>query len=383
MNKKYLLTPGPTSIPEKVLATLSQPIIHHRTPEFELLFKNVQTKLKKLFGTTHEVLCLAATGTGAMEAAMTNLCSPGEVVITINAGKFGERWTQIAQAYGLGVLEIKVPLGQPFDAQQLSALLDQYPQVKKVFFQASETSTGVILPTQEICRITHSRGVISVCDAITACGVFPLPMDEYNIDVLITGSQKALMIPPGLSMLALSPLAWTHVHESQLPKYYFDLLKEQKTQIKQQTAWTPAISLIQGLDTALDIIFTEGLEAMYAKHARFARATREAIQALGLELLSPYSPSDAVTAVKVPQTLIDKKLGKQIPRLMSDHYGVTITGGQDELEGKIFRLSHFGNCGIFDILTGISCLEFVLAELGYDLTFGQGVGAAMKVLYKS
>jgi aspartate aminotransferase-like enzyme len=155
------------------------------------------------------------------------------------------------------------------------------------------------------------------------------------------------MIPPGLSMLALSPLAWTHVHESQLPKYYFDLLKEQKTQIKQQTAWTPAISLIQGLDTALDIIFTEGLEAMYAKHARFARATREAIQALGLELLSPYSPSDAVTAVKVPQTLIDKKLGKQIPRLMSDHYGVTITGGQDELEGKIFRLSHFGNCGIF------------------------------------
>jgi aspartate aminotransferase-like enzyme len=244
--KKIPISACPTPIPESVLGALSQPIIHHRTPEFQKIFLDVKKGLQRVFQTENDVLLLAATGSGAMEAAVCNLFRSGDQVITVNAGKFGERWTQLAKTYGLNPFEIRVELGQTLDPKDLQKAVQDNPKAKAILFQASETSTGVKLPTQEICRIAKKSGMLSVCDAITACGVFDLPTDEWEINVLITGSQKALMIPPGLSMISLDAKAWTAVENSNLPKFYFDLLKERRSQIKGQTAWTPAISLIQG-----------------------------------------------------------------------------------------------------------------------------------------
>lgn len=377
--KTYLLTPGPTAIPESVSAVFAQPILHHRTPAFEKLFEGVRQGLQRLFQTKNEVLCLAATGSGAMEAAVVNLFSPGETVLVINAGKFGDRWRELGEQYGLGVLEVKLPAGEAIKANDIRGLLDEHPEIKAVLFQASETSTGVQMPTKEICAITRERGVLSVCDAITALGVFPLPMDEWGIDVLITGSQKALMIPPGLAMISLNDRAWAAQSRAKLPKYYFDLAREKKMHVKNQTSWTPAISLIQGLAESLRLIEAEGRETVYARVDLLARATRAAVAALGLELLAKNAPSPAVTAVKVPATIKD---GKKIPAVMSEKFGVTITGGQDELAGKIFRLSHLGYVDRFDVTTGIAALELTLAELGHPVKFGTGVGAALEVFAK-
>lgn len=375
MRKTYLLTPGPTSIPESISSLFARPIIHHRTPAFEAVFKEVKTQLQYLFQTQQDVLILSCSGTGAMDAAVSNLFKKGDTVITINAGKFGERWTQIAKAYGLNPVEILLEPGESVEAKQVEEVILKHPNARAILFQASETSTGVQLPTREICQLSKAAQMISVCDAITACGVFELPMDEWGIDVLITGSQKALMIPPGLAMIALSEKAWAMTETSDLPHFYFDLAKERKGLPKNQTAWTPAISLIQGLQESLRMIQEEGLENVYKRHDLLARATRNAVHALGLELLAKKCPSNAVTAVKIPASIKD---GKAVPKLMRDKYGVTIVGGQDELEGKIIRLSHFGYCDKFDITTGISALELVLNELGHKVEFGKGVGAALK-----
>ena len=375
MKKTYLLTPGPTPIPESVMSALNKPILHHRTPVFQSIFENVRQGLKSLYQTKQEVIILTTTGTGAMEAAITNLLSPGDTVITINAGKFGERWTQLAQTYGVHPIELRFEPGQSLEIQDLKKAIHTHPHAKAIFFQASETSTGVSLPTQEICQIARGAGILSVCDAITACGVFDLPMDDWGIDVLITGSQKALMLPPGLAMIALSEKAWEAQQKSKLPKFYFDLAREKRSQIKNQTAWTPGITLIIGLQESLKLIQEEGLHNVFKRHELLARATRHAVSALGLELLAKKHPSPAVTAVLVPPSIED---GKLIPKLMRDKYGVTIAGGQDELEGKIIRLSHFGYCDRFDILTAISCLELTLHELGHSIEFGKGVGAALK-----
>lgn len=369
------MTPGPTSIPESISSLFARPIIHHRTPAFEAVFKEVKTQLQYLFQTQQDVLILSCSGTGAMDAAVSNLFKKGDTVITINAGKFGERWTQIAKAYGLNPVEILLEPGESVEAKQVEEVILKHPNARAILFQASETSTGVQLPTREICQLSKAAQMISVCDAITACGVFELPMDEWGIDVLITGSQKALMIPPGLAMIALSEKAWAMTETSDLPHFYFDLAKERKGLPKNQTAWTPAISLIQGLQESLRMIQEEGLENVYKRHDLLARATRNAVHALGLELLAKKCPSNAVTAVKIPASIKD---GKAVPKLMRDKYGVTIVGGQDELEGKIIRLSHFGYCDKFDITTGISALELVLNELGHKVEFGKGVGAALK-----
>ncbi len=376
MKKNHLLTPGPTQIPPNVLARFAEPIIHHRTPAFQVIFEEVKNDLKYLFQTQQDVLMLTCTGTGAMDAAVCNLFKKGDTVITINCGKFGERWTKIAQAYGLKAAEIKTPTGEAVSPAQVEQAVAANPGAKAILFQASETSTGVVLPTKEICAIARKAGMISVCDAITALGVFPLPMDEWGIDVLITGSQKALMIPPGLAMIALSDKAWTMAETADLPHFYFDLKKERKGLSTNQTAWTPAISLIQGLRESLRMIREEGLENLYRRHEKLARATRHAVQHLGLELLSPKAPSNAVTAVKVPAAITD---GKKILKVLRDQHGVTLIGGQDELEGKIIRLSHFGYCDKFDIITAIAALELVLNEMGYPVPYGKGVGAAMHV----
>ena len=381
MKKTYLLTPGPTPIPESVQAEFAKQIIHHRTPEFEKIFANVRSQLKALFQTKQEVLTLAATGTGAMDAAFTNICSPGDTVITLNAGKFGERWTHIAEAYGVKAIEIKVAPGESISAPQVEEQIKKHPEAKAVFFQASETSTGIKLPVKSIIDLCHKHNLLSVVDAITACGVFELPMDAWGIDVMVTGSQKALMIPPGLAFIALSDKAWAASKNAKLPKYYFNLAFELKMQTKNQTAWTPAISLIQGLEHALKLLLDNGLESSFARHETLAQATRAGVRAMGLELLAKNESdcSTAVTAVRVPSSIKD---GKQVPKLMREKYGVTITGGQEELEGRIFRLSHFGYCGAFDITTGMAALEMCMRELGHSVKPGSGVAAAIEVIEK-
>ncbi|MBC7386422.1 MAG: alanine--glyoxylate aminotransferase family protein [Cryobacterium sp.] len=375
MMKNYLLAPGPTPVPERVAAILGMPIPHHRTPGFEKVFSEVRAGLKWVFQTEQEVIMLTCTGTGAMEAAVSNLFKRGQKVITVNTGKFGERWTKVAQSYELAVLEIKLPPGLPFDPAILEEVCAANPDAEAILFQASETSTGSRMPVSDIVGLAKKYKMLSVCDAITALGVFDLPMDAWGIDVLITGSQKAMMIPPGLAFIALSETAWKKTAESDLPKFYFNLAKEKKAHLTNQTAWTPAISLIMGLHESLKMMKEEGLEKLFKRHELLALATRNAVKALGLDVLSAKSPSPAVTAVLVPPSV---KEGKKIPKLMRDKYGVTIAGGQDELEGKIFRLSHFGYCSYFDITTGISCLELVLAELGHPVNFGAGVGAVLK-----
>lgn len=377
MRKTYLLTPGPTMVPERVLATMSKPIIHHRTPQFSAVMEDVKAGLKYLYQTKQDVMMLLSSGTGAMDAAVTNLFKRGDKVITINGGKFGERFTKICKAYELNVLELKVEPGSSATAKQVEELLDQNPDVRGVLFQASETSTGALMPTKEICALTKARkDCINVVDAITALGVFDLPMDDWGIDVMITGSQKALMLPPGLTCIALSDKAWAFNDTANVPRFYFDLAKERKSLAKGQSAWTPAISHVMGLQESLKMIREEGLHNVFKRHELLAKATRNAVKALGLEVLAKDNPSPAVTAVRVPAEIKD---GKLIPKTMRDKYGVSIAGGQDELEGKIFRLTHLGYIDRFDILVGIGALELTLHDLGYTkFPLGTGTSAVLQ-----
>ncbi|MBC7397505.1 MAG: alanine--glyoxylate aminotransferase family protein [Bdellovibrionales bacterium] len=376
MKKMRLLTPGPTTIPEKVLVKFAEPIVHHRTSIFEAEFKEFQGQLQWLFETKQSVITLAATGTGAMDATVTNLFSPGDEVITVNAGKFGERWGKIAKAYFLEVHEIFVERGQAVNLSQIEAAFEAHPKARAVLFQASETSTGVLMPVKAIADFCRKKNILSVCDGITAVGIFELPMDAWQIDVLLTGSQKALMLPPGLAFVAFSEHAWKAAETSKCPKFYFDLTREKKGQDKQQSAWTPAISLIQGGVVALKMLQDQGRAALFKNHERLAACTRSAALAMGLELFS-NAPSNALTPVRVPANFsLDQ--GKKIQKIMQEKYGLIIMGGQDELVGKILRLSHFGYCDVFDIANGIAALELALKELGHPIELGQGVSAVLK-----
>lgn len=376
MKKIRLLTPGPTAIPESVLSKFAEPIVHHRTTLFEAQFKTFQDDLQWLFQTKSLVLTLTATGTGAMDATICNLFSPGEEVITIAGGKFGERWTKISQAYGVVAHEIKVEWGKSVTVEEVEAALKAHPKATAVLFQASETSTGAMMPVKGIVDLCKSKGVLSVVDGITAVGIFELPMDAWGIDVLLTGSQKALMLPPGLAFVAMSDRAWKKTETAKCPKYYFDLNKEKKMQMKQQTAWTPAISLIAGGVESLGLLRAKGLPALFAHHEILAKCTRAAAKALGLELFAEH-PGPVITSVKVPAKFsVDQ--GVQIQKIMQDKYGVIVTGGQDEIKGKILRLTHFGYTDVFDVMNGIGALELVLSELGYSVNFGAGVGAVLK-----
>ncbi len=377
MKKTYLMTPGPTPIPPSVLLSMAQPIIHHRTEEFEQVFAEVRQGLKYLFQTEADVLSICSSGTGAMEAAVVNLLSPGDRVITVNGGKFGQRWTQICQSYGVSVDELFVKRGQPVDPDVVASRLANGDRYSAVFTTFSETSTGVAHDIGALAKIVSAYPeTVLVVDAITALGVIDIPMDDWRIDVLVTGSQKALMLPPGLAFIALSDKAWGKVENSRLPKYYFDLKKELKMQQKNQSAYTPAISLLIGLREVLKMIREERLECLFLRHKTLAKALREAICALGLDLFAPTSPSDALTAVKVPDGIDGKKLVKH----MSQKYGVTIAGGQDELKGNIFRIAHLGYLGHFDLITAVSALEMTLRDLGHPVTLGKGVAAAQDIL---
>lgn len=377
MIKKYLLAPGPTPVPPEVLLAMAQPIIHHRTPQFEAVVAEVQDGLQRLFKTRQEVLILAASGTGAMEAAVTNTTSPGDRVLVVNGGKFGERWAKIAAAYGLTVTELKVEWGRAVEPDAVARALEEHPDTTLVLMQASETSTTALHPVEPIARLTRERDTLLVVDGITAVGVLDLPMDALGVDVLITGSQKALMLPPGLAFLALSERAWRAAAVARTPRFYFDLQRERDNQAKHTTAWTPAISLISGTQMALKLLFDEGLESVFARHERLARATRAAAQALGLALVAPEHPSPATTGIYLPDGVPGKLVG-----YLRDKVGVTFAGGQDQLKGKIVRVAHLGYIGSFDIVTAVAALEMGLAAFGHRVAFGAGVGAAEAVLMK-
>jgi aspartate aminotransferase-like enzyme len=375
MIKKYLLAPGPTPVPESVLLAMAQPIFHHRTPQFEALFAETAKSLQGLFKTTQDVIMLASSGTGAMEAAVTNTTSPGDRVLVVNGGKFGERWGKIAASYGLTVDEIKVEWGTAVDPAAIATALKAHPETKLVLMQGSETSTTVLHPVAEVAKITRETATLLVVDGITAVGVLDLPMDALGIDVLLTGSQKALMLPPGLAFIALSEKAWKAAAAAKTPRFYFDLKRERDNQQKHTTAWTPAISLIFGLHEALRLMFAEGLDNVFARHDRLARATRAGAEALGLKLVAPTAPSPATTGIYLPEGVPGKIVG-----YLRDKVGITFAGGQDQLKGKICRVAHLGYIGTFDIVTAMAALEMGIAKFGKPVELGKGVGAAQKIL---
>ena len=376
MLKNYLLAPGPTPVPPRVLLAMAQPIIHHRTPQFSRIFAEAKNGLKEIFQTEQDVLMLAASGSGGMEAAVSNLFSPGEEVLVINGGKFGERWLRISAAYGLKVCELRVEWGQGAKIDDVRRLLEQRPAIRGLLVQASETSTAALHPVEALAELTRTRDTLLIVDGITAVGVLDLPMDRWGIDVLVTGSQKALMLPPGLAFIALSERAWKRTKEAKLPRFYFDLNKERENQAKDTTAWTPAISLVIGLRESLAMIREEGLQQVFARCARMAAATRAAAAALGLQLVAPDTPSPALTGIYTPSD-VD---GAKLVVYLRDRMGVTFAGGQDQLKGRIVRLAHLGYMGIFDVVTAIAALEMALGHFGHPVPLGRGVGAAQKLL---
>ena len=379
LQKPLLFAPGPTPVPTRTLLAMAQPMLHHRAPEFEAVLEEVREGLRWLFQTREEVLLFAASGTGAMEASVANLLSPGDRALVVRGGNFGERWAQICQAYGIEVTPIDLEWGKAVRSAQVEAALDADPSVRAVFVTASETSTGVKHPTREIAEVVRRRErTVLVVDAITALGVFDIRMDEWGIDVLVSGSQKALMLPPGLAFAAASPKAWRMVEQARLPRFYFDFRREKAALVQNQTAWTPAVSLIVGLRDTLEIMRAEGLPAIFERHALFARATREAMVALGLELYAE-SPSEATTVIRGPAGMDTGTIVKH----MRDRYGVTIIGGQGQAKGKVFRIATLGWADPFDVVTVVSAVEMALRDLGVPVEVGKGVATAQRVLYEA
>jgi len=378
MIKQYLLSPGPTPIPNEVALAMAETMIHHRTPQFNKVFDEAREGLKKLFATKNDVLMLAASGTGAMEASVANLFSPGDLVLVINGGKFGERWLNIANAFGLKPIEMKVEWGQAVKVAEVEKQLKFHPDIQGVMIQASETSTTVLHPVKEIAKLTQN-GPLFLVDGVTAVGVVPLPLDEWGIDALVTGSQKALMLPPGLGFIALSDRAWEKTKTAKLPRFYFDLNLERKNQQKGSGAFTPAVSLIFGVRASLAMIQREGLVNVYARHDRLCRATRAAAKALGLKLLAPDSPSPAATGIYLPEG-ID---ADAVLEYLRDKMNVVLAEGQDQLKGKAIRIAHIGYMGGFDVITAIAALEMALRKFGAEIPLGRGVAAAQEVLLEA
>jgi aspartate aminotransferase-like enzyme len=378
MKKEYLLTPGPTPLPPQVSLAMAKPIIHHRTPQFQEILKEASLGLKWVFQTANDVFIISSSGTGAMEAAVINLLSSGDTALVVQGGKFGERWTEIAKAYGINSEIINVEWGKAVSPEEISKKLKSNPQIKAVFTTLCETSTGVDNDIQAIAAVVKESPAVLVVDAISGLGAVDLKTDAWGVDVVVAGSQKGLMLPPGLGFIALSPKAWKLAEASKSSRYYLDLRKAKKALDKNDTPFTSSITLIIALNEALKIMQQDGLENIFKRHKVMADATRAAMLALGLELFAPDAASDGVTAAKVPAGVDGEKLVKT----MRDTYGVTIAGGQSELKGKVFRIAHMGYIAESDIIMGIACLEKVLTQMGYKFTLGAGVKAAEEVFLK-
>lgn len=377
MLKRYLLAPGPTQVPPEVLLAMAKPMVHHRAPEFSAMFGELREDLKWLFQTRNDVLTLVASGTGAMEGAVANFLSPGDKALYVNGGKFGERWGKLCKAFGVNGIEIKVEWGESVDPQAVADALKKDPAIKAVYIQASETSTGVAHDTRAIAEIVRAREeTILVVDAITALGVFDLKTDEWGIDVVVAGSQKAMMLPPGLAFASVSEKAWRLADKAKNAAFYFNFKKERDAQQKNQTAYTAGVSLMIGLQEVFKMLKAEGLGNVFARHARMAHAMREGMKAAGLALFPKQTPSDALTVVSTPAG-VD---GQAVYKNLREQYGITAAGGQDHLKGKIFRISHMGYMDTFDVIQALAATEMVLKGLGHPVKLGSGVGKAEELL---
>jgi len=379
MKKEYLLTPGPTPLPPQISLAMARPIIHHRTPQFQEILKEVNLGLKWVFQTTNDVFIISSSGTGAMEAAVVNLLSYGDTALVVQGGKFGERWTEICNSYGIKAEIIDVEWGKAIDPELIKKKLAANPAIKAVFTTLCETSTGVDTDIAAIGKIIKETPAVLVVDAISGLGAVDIKTDIWGIDMVVSGSQKGLMLPPGLGFISVSPKAWKLVESSKTGRYYLDLRKAKKALDKNDTPFTSSITLIIALNEAIKMMQKDGLEYIFNRHKTMADATRAAMKALGLELFAPTAASNGVTAVKVPAGIDGEKLVKT----MRDTYGVTIAGGQAELKGKIFRIAHMGYIAESDIITGLACLEKVLTQLGYKFNLGVGVKAAEEVFLKA
>ncbi len=367
-------------MPPEVLLEMAQPIIHHRTPQFSATLDQARDRLKPLFGTRQEVILLSSSGTGAMEASVINLLSPGDHAVFVDGGKFGERWGKMLTAFGMVPHEVKVEWGRAVRPEQIEDALTAHPQAKAVFTQASETSTCAIHPIGQVGEVTRKRGTLLIVDGITSVGVFEQKMDEWGVDAFITGSQKALMLPPGLGMVALSERGLEAAKNSKTPKFYLDLMKELKAQRDEHTtAFTPAVSLIFGLNKSLELIHNETLPRVFARHQLMAEATRDGGLALGLKLIAPDTPAPGVTGLLAPDGYDTGKIVKY----MRDTLGVSVQGGQDQMKGRLLRIGHMGNLAPFDMLTAIGALEAGLKHLGYEFRTGAGVTAVQSRIARS
>jgi len=374
LKKERLFTPGPTALHPEVIRALAKPIIHHRTDEFRAMFKSCSAGLKEFFRTSDEVLTLASSGTGAMEAAIVNVLSPGDKMVACVAGNFGERWAQLGKAHGMNVTVLEAGWGEAVSAETVKAALDKDPEIKAVFVQLNESSTGACHDIEAIAKITrNSKNTLLVVDAISGAGALTLETEAWGVDVVVVGSQKALALPPGLAFISANARAWERIEASKSPRFYFDLRKEKKSQGNGETAFTPAISLIVALKAALDFIGSlGGVTALVNNAGTLAAMSRAAGQALGLPLVSPKAYGDALTAFYPPPG-IDS--GAIVKGLKSEFLS-TVAGGQGALKGKIFRIAHLGYYDTTDILGLIGTLEIVLQKLGHKFEPGTGVAAA-------
>jgi serine---pyruvate transaminase len=370
--KQYLLTPGPTPVPPQVLAALAAPIVHHRSPDFRPVYESCLTRLRAICRTEQEVLMFASSGTGAFESAVQNLVTRGERHLVVSAGNFGERWAALTKAYGAEVDHLQYAWGETPDPDDVRGRLRER-EAKAVWIVHSETSTGVVSDIQALAAAAKESGALTVVDAVSSLGAVPCETDAWGLDVVVSGSQKALMTPPGLGVCAVSEAAYAATGDT--PRFYFDWERTRKAQQKLDAAFTPPVSLVAALDVALGLLFEEGLENVFERHVRLGRASRAGAKAMGLELFSPDEDRSAVvTAVRMPDG-ID---GDDVVRLLRDKHGITIASGQGDLKGKVIRLGHIGFFDVFDITTALAAIELTLAELGADIERGVAVTAALE-----
>ena len=380
--KSYLMTAGPTPLPPEVSLAMAEPMLYHRAPAFVDVYARVLGRLKDVFVTQNEVLIFAASGTGALESAAANLVRRGTPALVASCGKFGERWAELSDAYGGQTVHWETEWGSKVDPAGLDRVLGENPEVEVVFTTFSETSTGVINDVRELAEVAHRHGALIAVDAVSGLGAVPIPQDEWNLDVVVAGSQKALMSPPGLAFASPNQAALEYAAASDTPRFYFDwaptLAGQRRT--RRTARSRPAVGLVAALDVALGMIEEEGLDEVFARHRLLGRACREAVRALDLETYGPDDDNaNVVTAISLPES-ID---GGKVPKLMRDRYGITIAGGQGKLKGRIARLAHCGYFGAFDILLTLSAFEMTLSELGHDVELGAGVSAAQRVFLEA
>lgn len=375
MHKPRLMTPGPAPVPEEVLLELARPVIHHRSAEAKQVIVDCISGLKEVFQTKNDVLILTASGTGAMEAAAVNTVPKGSKAIVLAAGYFGARWGSICKAYGIEAITIDTEWGQPVDPAAVAQALANHPDTVCVMGTLSETSTGTGHPVKEIGAIVAKTGAVFAVDGISGVGAMECRTDDWGIDLLCVGSQKALMLPPGLAFLAVSPKAWAKIDAFNAPAFYFNLKSARKKMAEFDTPYTPAHTLILGLKASLGLILKEGVANVWARHKRMSEACQAGIQALGLELFSAQ-PAEGLTAFCVPQGLKDSEIRNKL----YERFGITTVGGQDKLKGKIVRVGHMGYMDELDVVSGLAALELVLSELGMDIEPGCAVTAAQQVL---